>query len=229
MIIKVLHPRIFENKDWAIVLFLITFLLVAIAKTAFEKRFSEFLKLGVSSKYLKTYRDSSQLMTSFNIILFFVNIFSLAFFIQIVTFYNTEFHVKDSLKNDWIFFIRISTFLFIFILIKYLVEKIIAVLFDTEEIVELFNLQKITYRTYVGLLLLPISMFLYYSNYTSNLIIYCTTGFILAINALIYLIFLKNYQKIIISKLFYFILYLCTLEIAPYYFLFYLIKKNSAL
>lgn len=223
MILKVLHPRFFENKDWAIALFLVTFFLVALTKTTFEKRFSEFFRLAVSNKYLKTYRDSSHLMTGFNIIMFFVNLFSLSFFILIIA-----SNYKPYLKNDWIFYIQVSTFLFVFILVKYLIEKIIATLFSAEEFVELFNLQKISYRSYIGLLFLPVSMFLYYTNYSSKLIIYIIIGLFLFINAIIYLIFLKNYQKIIISKLFYFILYLCTLEIAPYYFLFYLIKKNSA-
>ena len=223
MILKVLHPRFFENKDWAIALFLVTFLLVAITKTTFEKRFSEFSKLGISNKYLKTYRDSSHLLTGFNIMMFLINLFSLSFLIQIIA-----SNYKLCLKNDWIFYIQISTFLFVFILVKYLIEKIIATVFNAEEFVELFNIQKISYRSYVGLLFLPISMFLYFTDYSSNLIISIIINVFLVINAVIYLIFLKNYQKIIIGKLFYFILYLCTLEIAPYYFLFYLIKKNSA-
>ena len=41
-----------------------------------------------------------------------------------------------------------------------------------------------------------------------------------------YLNSLKIYQKFIIGKLFYFILYLCTLEIAPYYFVYYWLTKN---
>ncbi len=222
MILSILHLRTTENNDWIIGLFLVSFLLVAITKTAFEKRFSEFFRLAISNKYLKTYRDSSHLITGFNIFLFFINLFSLSFLIQIIA---TNY--KFCLKNDWIYYIQISTFLFVFILVKYLIEKIIATLFNAEEFVALFNLQKISYRSYVGLLFLPISMYLYYASYSSNLIIYIVIGSFLVVNAIVYLIFLKNYQKIIIGKLFYFILYLCTLEIAPYYFLFYLIKKNS--
>ncbi|WP_299518191.1 DUF4271 domain-containing protein [uncultured Flavobacterium sp.] len=44
---------------------------------------------------------------------------------------------------------------------------------------------------------------------------------ILIVNALTYLISLKSYQSLLISKMFYFILYLCALEIAPYYFMYY--------
>ncbi|RZJ46716.1 MAG: DUF4271 domain-containing protein, partial [Flavobacterium sp.] len=38
----------------------------------------------------------------------------------------------------------------------------------------------------------------------------------------------KTYQNAIIGKLFYFILYLCALEIAPYYFMYYWITKEAA-
>jgi hypothetical protein len=38
--------------------------------------------------------------------------------------------------------------------------------------------------------------------------------------------FNKNYQNIIFGKLFYFILYLCAFEIAPYYFMYYWFTKG---
>ncbi|WP_256463650.1 DUF4271 domain-containing protein [Flavobacterium sp. HJ-32-4] len=49
---------------------------------------------------------------------------------------------------------------------------------------------------------------------------------IIAINGITYLSSLKTYQNLIVSHLFYFILYLCALEIAPYYFLYYWFTKS---
>ncbi len=48
-------------------------------------RFSEFSRLIVSDKYVKIYRDSSHLMSWFNVILFVVQIVSFAFFHTIGT------------------------------------------------------------------------------------------------------------------------------------------------
>jgi hypothetical protein len=48
----------------------------------------------------------------------------------------------------------------------------------------------------------------------------------LATNLLTYLVSLKNYQNLFLGKLFYFILYLCALEIAPYYFMYYWFTKS---
>ena len=221
MIENVLHPRIIENKDWATILFVMSFALIAVTKSVFENRFSEFSRLLVSDKYIKIYRDNSQLMSWFNITLFIVHLISLAFFIQLALHY-----FGYASKTDWLLYIQIVTFLGVFILSKYLIEKIIATSFNIEEFIEQFNLQKVSYRTYIGLLLLPINVMLFYNNNVSKTLIFATIAIVLIINLLTYLVSLKNYQNLLFSKMFYFILYLCALEIAPYYFMYYWFTKS---
>ena len=223
MIETVLQPRFMEPRDWATYLFVFSFVLIAITKTAFETRFSEFLRILVSDKYIKVYKDSSHLMSGFTILLFLVQIISFSFFIQMLL----HFFGYVS-KTDWIIFIRIFTFFGIFVLSKFLIEKIVATIFNIEEFAEQFNLHKVSYRTFVGLILLPINIYLFYNNTSSYILIYCIIGVILTINLFSYLVSLKIYQNLLIGKLFYFILYLCALEIAPYYFIYYLITKNLA-
>lgn len=215
-----LIPRITENKDWITILFLITLLVVTITKSAFENRFSDFTNLIVSDKYLKIYKDSSNLMSWFTILLFVVQLLSFSFFMQLVLSY-----YGYTTKTNWISFIQIFTFLSFFILSKFLIEKIIATSFNVESFIEQFNLFKVSYRTYVGLLLIPVNLILYYTNYINSYLIFSLLAMLLIINTLIYLLSLKNYQKLLFGKLFYFILYICTLEIAPYYFIYYLISK----
>ncbi|MBL7885925.1 MAG: DUF4271 domain-containing protein [Flavobacterium sp.] len=223
MIALELHPRIIENKDWATVLFIVSFGLIVLTRNLFENRFHDFIRLIVSDKYLKIYKESSQLMSGFNIFLFATNLISLSFFIQIIF-----HHLGYGAKTDWVLFVQLFTFLTVFILSKFLIEKIIATTFGIEEIIEEFNLQKVSFRTYLGLLLLPITIILFYNDLVSNSLIYTLIAILLIINLLTYLFSLKIYQNLIISQLFYFILYLCALEIAPYYFLYYLITKFRA-
>ena len=223
MIEIVLQPRVLEPKDWATYLFIFTFALIAIAKTAFETRFSDFLRMLISDKYIRVYKDTSHLMSGFNVLLFLVQIISFSFFIQLVLSHFFAFS-----KTDWVLFLRIFTFFGIFILSKFLIEKIVAAVFNIEEFAEQFNLQKVSYRTFIGIILLPVTVYLFYNNSSSNISFYCIITVILAINIYTYLISLKIYQNLLIGKLFYFILYLCALEIAPYYFIYYLITKNLA-
>ena len=222
--IEQLTPRILENKDWATLLFVVTFAVVAMTKSAYETRFSEFSKLIFSDKYAKIYRDNNHLKSSFTIGLFFVQIISFAFFI-LLTLNIFDDTVK---KTDWILFIQIANFLLYFILAKYLIEKIVATSFNIDDFADLFNLQKVTYRTYIGVLILPINAILFYYDNIPKIIPLAIIGISLCLSLYSYFISIKTYQNVIFSKLFYFILYLCALEIAPYYFLYYWITKGSA-
>lgn len=223
MIENGLHLRIIENKDWATILFMLSFAAIAVTKAAFENRFAEFVKLIYSDKYTTVYKDGSNLNNIFTIALFIVQLISFAFFIQL-----SFSHYGYGHKTDWVLFIQIITLLIYFVLAKFLIEKIIANLFDIEEVIEQFSLQKVVFRTYIGIFLLPINMILYYNdaaeiNFTTIMIY-----IVLLSSVLSYLVTIKKHQKILFSKLFYFILYLCALEIAPYYFMYYWFTKGIA-
>lgn len=218
-----LQPRVLDSKDWATYLFIFSFILIAIAKNTFETRFKDFLRVLISDKYIKVYKDPSHLMSGFTVLLFIVQLISFSFFLQLLL---------DKLnfvsKTDGIIFLRIFTFLAIFILSKFLIEKIIAAIFNIEEFAVQFNLHKVSFRTFIGIILLPVNIYLFYINNSSNLLFYCIVGAVLLINLFSYMISLRIYQNLFIGKVFYFILYLCALEIAPYYFIYYLITKNIA-
>lgn len=216
-----LIPRIIENKDWVTLLFLLAVVLVVITKNVFENRYADFLNLIFSDKYLKIYKDKSNLMTWFTAFLFVVQLISLAFFIQLVLSY-----LGYTSKTNIISYIQIFTALSFFILAKFLIEKILATTFNIEALIEQFNLFKISYRTYFGLFLLPVNIVLFYTNFLNYYVIYALVVILLIINTVTYILSLKNYQKLLIGNLFYFILYICTLEIAPYYFIYYFVIKQ---
>ncbi len=221
MIETVLQPRIIGIQDWATIVFVALFTIVAVVKSVFETRFQDFMKLIVSDKYTKIYRDASYLMSGFTIFLFVVQLISVSLFIQLAL-----HHFYHFSKTDGILFVQICTFLSVFVLSKFLIEKIIATSFAIEEFADQFNLQKVTYRTYVGVLLLPVNAVLFYNSNTSDLLFYMIITAIVITNLLTYIVSLKNYQNLLFGKLFYFILYLCALEIAPYYFIYYWFTKS---
>jgi hypothetical protein len=218
---SILELRATENKDWATLLFVFSLLLIVITKTFFESRFYDFIKLIVSDKYIKIYRDGGHINSWFNISLFIVQLISFAFFIQL-----TLNQLGWVSKTDWIKFIQIITLLGFFVLSKYLIEKIIATTFEIEDFTEQFNLQKVSYRTLMGVLLLPVNIFLFYNTISSKYLIFILIFIILVFNLITYIKSLKMYQSLLLSKMFYFILYLCALEIAPYYFMYYWFTRS---
>ena len=224
MILMMLSPRTTTTTDWATALFVICFILIALTRTAFEKRFNDYARLIVSDKYIKVYKDSSHLTSPFNVLLFIVQILVLAFFIQIVLSY---FDYVE--KNDYIVYIRIFTLTTVFILAKFLIDKIIGVTFNIEEFIDQFNLRKVSYRNYLAIVLLPVDIILFYNNFEVKSAVIILIITIITINVITYLLSLKNYQNFVAGKLFYFILYLCALEIAPYYFMYYWFTRFSTL
>jgi len=219
----VLHERITGGKDWATVLFVLCFAIVAITRSVFSARFAEFSKLGWSNKYSKIYKDSANLQSWFTISLFLVQVVSFAF---ILLFALSELSDnKLAQKTNWLIYIQLVTLLSFFILAKFLIEKIIAASFGIEEFNEVFNLQKVNYRAYIGLLLLPVNVVLFYNDNINALALYIILGVIVMASMVSYLLSLRNYQNLILGKIFYFILYLCALEIAPYYFMYYWFTK----
>jgi hypothetical protein len=200
---------------------MLSLILVVVAKSIATVRFNEFTKLIFSDKYLKIYKDPAYLMSWFTVLLFVFQLISFSLFIMVCLDY-----FEISSKYNFIRFIQLITFLVFFILSKYLIEKIIATSFNIEEFVEQFNLLKVSYRTYLGLMLMPVTFFLYYNDKISGIIIYLTLAIVLLYNIITYFISIRQYQSLIINQLFYFILYLCALEIIPYYFMYYWFTKT---
>ena len=216
-----LSERILVNKDWATVLFVLAIAIIALNKSIFSVRFNEFIKLGYSDKYNKVYKDTNNLLNWFTISMFIIQLISFSFFILLLlSFFN---YTKT---DNYITYIQIVTFLFVFVLSKFLIEKIVGTAIDSENVVDQFNLIKTNYRAFLGFILLPVNIVLYYNAVPIKEVFYIILGIFLLYNVFTYYFLVKTYQKIILGKLFYFILYLCTLEIAPYYFMYYWVTKN---
>ncbi len=217
---QLMEPRIIPSQDWATAIFVLAVVLIAITRTVFEKRFADFVRLGISDKYVKVYRDPSHITGGFTILLFFVQLISLSLFILLAL---DKFGYAQ--KTDWLLFTMIISLLGTFILAKFLIDKIIAASFNIDEIAEQFNLSKVSYRTYIGLALLPVNGILFYND-LPEIAYFIIISALLTTNLLTYLLALRNYQSIVVEKLFYFILYLCALEIGPYYFMYYWFTRN---
>ncbi len=216
-----LQERIIESKDWATILFVLCVGIIAVNKTISSVRFNEFIRLAYSDKYTKIYKDSSNLMSGFTVSMFVLQLFSFSFFTLLVL---NQFDKAE--KTNGIVYIQIFTFLTVFILSKFLIEKIVATAFKIEEFNEQFNLLKVNYRAYFGFILLPVNIILFYNTFDSKLFFWILLVALFVINITTYIVALKLYQNLLMRKIFYFILYLCTLEIAPYYFIYNWFTKN---
>ncbi|MEL4306936.1 DUF4271 domain-containing protein [Joostella sp. CR20] len=204
------------------ILLFVALLSLALAKYVNEQKFHAFIALFVNYKYLKIYsKEPNQTTSLFN---FFLFVPQLVCFSLIVWLLTENMSLSVSL-NPYL----ILPFLFLFILFKFYLEKIIATIFDIIPFVESFHFHKVTYRNLTALLLLPLISLFIYSNLQSNIVFYVILLVFISFNVISMVLTLRNHQKLIGKYLFYFILYLCALEIAPYLILikFYFIDKAS--
>jgi len=155
----------------------------------------------------------------FNILLFSVNALS----ISVLIFWFYKYYTNPSPANYLFIYIRILTAYVCFILLKFGVEKIISNIFNIDKVIDIYLFQKLSYRNYIALLVFPITLLLIYTLNISDLWVYGVAGFILLANLTGIFNIFKQYQKLISANWFYFILYLCALEIAPYFILYKLI------
>ena len=120
---------------------------------------------------------------------------------------------------DLIIYYELLKYVFIFFTSKVLFDIIIGKVFSINRIMKSYVWQKLVYCNSLGIILLLFNFFIAYTIYDKQHMV----SFFISLSVL-YLIFAYfsiffSMKKVIYKNWFYFILYLCTLEIIPYYYL----------
>ena len=213
--------RFAVSQDWITLLLVVAFGLLVAAKFTFPQRFSHFSMLFATDKYLLLKGKEPNLFHPFNVLLFAVNTISVGLFIYIFYLTFTEGYPE----RPKITFLRIITAYTTFVLLKFSLEKILADIVSINNKMDYYLFYKLSYRNFMSLVLLPVSILFIYTWEPTPLVLYILLGLILLMNLITLLsVFAKNRQYIS-NNWFYFILYLCALEIGPYYILYKLVTK----
>ena len=168
-------------------------------------------------------REIRNLLMGLMPLLFFNTIISISIFafVSYSTLVNpSEFEVTN--------FFKLLFGIGVLFLIKVLLERLIGSLFEIDELIDSYLFQKTTFKNYTGFVLFPINCILIYTLNPSKSIIYVIIALIILINLIGFISTFKNHQKLLLNNIFYFILYLCALEIGPYLILYKLIKDFNA-
>lgn len=203
------------SKDWITMVFMIIFGLLVLAKLFFPQRFQDFLKLLVSNRYFDFKRGNFQ-TDYFSIFLFLANILSISLLIFIIW----KHFSPEKITDPKILFVQIALAYCMFFTIKYFLEKIIADLFQIDKMMTRYVWYKISFRNFLSLLLLLPSLFFIYGHPASTTEIVVLSCMVGGFNIVVLANFYRKNQPYILPQWFYFILYLCALEIGPYFILY---------
>ena len=197
------------------VLIVIGLVFIALARLLDSKRFNDFVLVLRNSKYLKIYAREQKFLDVFDGLLFVNFIISLSIFSLILY----QLLIGDVEISVGMFF-KLIFAIGVFILIKVLFERLIGSLFEIDTLIDQYLFQKISYKNFIGIILLPVNALLIYSLNISALIIFTILFLLLVITVIGLITSIKGHQNLIKNNLFYFILYLCALEIAPFLILY---------
>ena len=198
--------------DWVTLIMVGCILIIAILKVIYPKRFNDFIRLPVSNNYFLAKGKSEELRHPFSILLFVIQLISISLFVNL-------FFLEKG-KANVLLFLQILFVVFVFIIVKTSIEKIIGTIFSIEKLIDHYIYEKLSYRNFLSLLLIITNLIFYFSIKPALNILLILTGILFLVNMLILSYSYKNYRSLIFSNLFYFLLYICALEISPYLILY---------
>ncbi|WP_281846215.1 DUF4271 domain-containing protein [Olleya namhaensis] len=195
-------------------------IIVALSKMLFPKRFNQFATLLFNNRYINQYNKDQQIVDTFEGLLFANLIVNLGIIVYLFLQNN---QINTAPLNLFIYTAAIG----LFIIVKVVLEKLISNILAIGPIIDKYNFQRISFRNFAGLLLLPINALLIYTVTPNNTMLITALALLFLIIIYGVFLFIKNNLNTFKKSLFYFILYLCTLEIAPYIVLYKIITNNK--
>ena len=201
--------REYFSNDTLTSLILFSILLLLILKKIDSEIFYDNLQLRKKKLLGKLYNNDFISFRFVNIVYLFVFLINLSVLLTI--FSNGEFNLKIFQNN----FYHIGLFIFL----KYLLEKFIGWLFKFNRICNNYLNAKLFYFNTLGVLVLFLNILSVFSENFNLELVYASLTIILLYLIISHFTIFFSFKNLIYKNWFYFILYLCTLEIIPYYYI----------
>jgi hypothetical protein len=203
------------SNDWILIILIISFLLYAWTHFVSSKRLKQIFNAPFTNRALNQLtRDGDIFKERISIPLIIIYILSSSLFIFNIGHYLINFKNLD--LYNLFFFIKIFGVISLLMLLKSVITRFIGIIFKNLAATSAYLLNSLIFNIITGLILLPVNVFLAYSNPTFSRVLIILTIIILLIFNVIrfgrYIIIGISYSKF---SQFYLFLYLCTLEILP--------------
>ena len=209
-------PRHLLNNDWVSGLLLLSLVCLVFAKVGFYNRFVNFVILPFNNKYIVLYNKKGRLLSGFHLAFSLFQLINLGLFMYLC---RELLPAWPYAEHAWLFLVILAAILG-FTLLKIAVQLLGGVIFNSEALVAAVIFKKQSYLNYSALILFAANLLLTYLLPGSKSVIFISIFLLVLINSIGWINILKIHQKYIASHLFYFILYLCALEMAPYLIIF---------
>lgn len=210
--------RDFNSHDWFTISLVLVGLGLVFLKQTNTLKFYRYFKLLYSKNYFKAKLKESHYISRFeNAIFILANII----LTQIIYLFITENgYIKLMFSSTALNFLIILLAVSLFFLMKYYFEKFVNFCFSSHQLLDIYLFYKHIIWSYAIFILLPALFFYVYLSDDFSYIYYVIILFSLLYYVINIFVFLYKNRSLVYRYWYYFILYLCALEIAPYYFLY---------
>jgi len=200
------------SNDWYVVFCLSSLVIVLVAKTIHPFRFSEFLKLFANTNYLRIYLKEHSFFDNFDALLY------LNFCLNFVVFgwISYQYVLFEPVSMSLLLFSQLIAFIALGFLLKIGVELFLGYVFDLNKIFNILTFQQISIYNFIGLILLPLNAIIVFGVNFDTTLIKITAILVLLILMAGMMKTIQSNLNTLLNNFFYFILYLCTLEIGPF-------------
>lgn len=201
-----------DSHNWITLTLLCVLLLLVFVKTNYQEEFYNFRRILVSNKLFTDHQNSTKGLGGFGVSLFLMQaiVYSLG-----LCFLSKGLQITPT--DSFLLFVQIFLLYTVLVISKYFIEKIVGSIFAIERFLERYIFFKITFKNFLALCLFPLIIILSYLWRGSVFFFQISLAVFLLLNLMFLGYFYQKRKQEIFQNLFYFILYLCTFEIAPYF------------
>ena len=196
--------RIITNNNWITLVIVFAVILLAIMKLLKPtKLFGYTVAFVTPSFFKKRVENNVSSRTPFQLLLSFFSVIIISLFVFLILY--------PINNNEFFDYLLLFCFVAIYFVGKIILDNILINVLGISILAKYFLTTKYGYLKNLALWLFP-AIILYQYAFLNKLFLLVFFGILFIFRAFL---IVKNNKKIVISKLFYFILYFCTLEIAP--------------
>jgi len=202
-----------QDNDWITIAFFIILVVLAVQKNLFGNRQLYTSIFFFKKNKLVSYfnKEKNTFFNLYQVLSFIVQLISLSLLFYFIT---PIFNVKAT-NNDIDLFLKIAFGVGFYFLIRFIIGNVFSAILNLEKLHKKVSFEKINYLNNLTLWVLPLLVLTSYSNIFENILLKITLIVFVILVLIRYAVLIINNKKLVFNNLFYFILYLCVLEIAP--------------
>ena len=200
------------NRDWLSLLLIGAFVILGILRYRFPRRMVELMLLPINDKYFTLEGRQKGLGHPFNLVILVIQIITFGLILAALIMIE-----RSSIESiDYEVFLSAILMVSIYLILRYSLDWAVGYIFNCQKILSVYRYQRLSFHHLISLVLLFLFTAAYFSRTSFEMITpVFLTGFIFGLLVTLFYSVRRN-STTLITNFFYFILYICALEIAPY-------------